>query len=62
LLKVLWRKPFLDYIKTNPHHKVCKNIKEIEDFYKHWEKEKDKLDYGLDGIVIKVNSIKIFFI
>ncbi len=45
--------------KTNPHHKVCKNIKEIEDFYKHWEKEKDKLDYGLDGIVIKVNSIKI---
>ena len=45
--------------KTNPHHKVCKNIKEIEDFYKHWEKEKNKLDYGLDGIVIKVNSIKI---
>lgn len=22
LLKVLWRKPFLDYIKTNPHHKI----------------------------------------
>ena len=45
--------------KTNPHHKVCKNIKEIEDFYKHWAKEKDELDYGLDGIVIKVNSRKI---
>ncbi len=45
--------------KTNPHHKVCKNVKEIQDFYKHWAKEKDKLDYGLDGIVIKINSIKI---
>ncbi|MEI7513730.1 MAG: hypothetical protein WCJ74_03870, partial [bacterium] len=45
--------------KTNPHHKVCKNVKEIQDFYNHWAKEKDKLDYGLDGIVIKINSVKI---
>jgi len=45
--------------KTNPHHKVCKTVKEIQDFYTHWAKEKDCLDYGLDGIVIKVNSIKI---
>jgi DNA ligase (NAD+) len=45
--------------KTNPHHKVCKNVKEIQDFYEHWAKEKNKLDYGLDGIVIKINSVKI---
>ena len=45
--------------KTNPHHKVCKNVEEIENFYKHWAKGKDALGYGLDGIVIKVNSIKI---
>jgi DNA ligase (NAD+) len=45
--------------KTNPHHKVCKNVEEIENFYKHWAKEKGSLDYGLDGIVIKINSRKI---
>jgi DNA ligase (NAD+) len=45
--------------KTNPHHKVCKNVKEIQNFYEHWAKEKNNLDYGLDGVVIKINSVKI---
>jgi DNA ligase (NAD+) len=45
--------------KTNPHHKVCSTVKEIQDFYKHWTNKKDSLDYGLDGIVIKINSRKI---
>ncbi len=45
--------------KVNQHHKVCKSVKEIQDFYDYWAKEKDNLDYGLDGIVIKINSRKI---
>ena len=32
---------------------------EIQNFYNHWAKEKDKLDYGLDGVVIKINSRRI---
>jgi DNA ligase (NAD+) len=31
----------------------------VEKYYKKWGKNKDKLDYGLDGIVIKINSRKI---
>ncbi len=54
----------IDYIKqlgfkVNEHTKVCKSISEIQDFYNKWVKDKNKLNYELDGIVIKINSIKI---
>lgn len=45
--------------KTNPYFKVCKDIEEITKFYEEWVKKRHGLDYELDGIVIKVNSIKI---
>ncbi|MEK7095473.1 MAG: NAD-dependent DNA ligase LigA [Patescibacteria group bacterium] len=45
--------------KTNPYFKVCKSIEEIARFYEEWVKKRHGLDYELDGIVIKVNSIKI---
>lgn len=45
--------------KTNPHHKVCNSLEEVQKFYEYWIKHKETLDYGLDGIVIKINSRKI---
>lgn len=45
--------------KTNPYTEVFDSLDGVEKFYKKWSKEKDKLDYGLDGIVIKINSRKI---
>ncbi len=45
--------------ETNPHFKVIKNLAGIEEFYKSWIDKREKLDYGLDGIVIKINSRKI---
>lgn len=45
--------------KVNPEYKLCKSVKEIQDFYESWTKKKDKQDYEIDGIVIKVNSGKI---
>ncbi len=45
--------------KINPHHKICDSLEGVEKYYKKWSKEKEKLDYGLDGIVIKINSRKI---
>ena len=44
---------------TNPHHQVFQDVAGIEKYYQGWAKKKDTLDYGLDGIVIKVNSNKI---
>ncbi|MEQ1499793.1 MAG: NAD-dependent DNA ligase LigA [Parcubacteria group bacterium] len=44
---------------VNPNFSVFKSLDEIEKYYQIWSKKKDKLQYGLDGIVIKINSNKI---
>lgn len=44
---------------TNSHTKVCKDLSEVEKFYTTWTKKKDSLEYGLDGIVLKINSLEI---
>ncbi len=45
--------------KTNSHFKVCKTVQEIQTFYEEWTKKRHDLPYELDGIVIKVDSVKI---
>lgn len=46
--------------KTNPHNKYEENLKGVEQFRDHWEKERDKLDYEIDGIVVVVNDNMAF--
>jgi len=45
--------------KVNPYFELCKNIDKIEKFYKKWSRKKDKEDYEIDGIVIKINAKEI---
>ncbi len=45
--------------KTNPNFEVFDSLEGVEKYYKKWSKNKEKLDYGLDGVVIKINSRKI---
>jgi len=45
--------------QTNPHFKVFDSLQGVQEFYLNWTKKRHELDYGLDGIVIKVNSRKI---
>jgi len=42
--------------KVNEYHKLCKNVEEIQKFYEEWTDKKTKEDYGIDGVVIKINS------
>jgi DNA ligase (NAD+) len=53
---------YLEQLKfsINPHYKVCKNIKEVIDYIKHFELLKKKLDYDTDGVVVKVNNLKLY--
>ncbi len=44
--------------KTDTHWKVCKNLKEIFDFHKYWQKNKTGQEFWIDGVVIKVNQKK----
>ena len=48
-----WRLPIC------PHHKVFSDIEEVVDYCLSWTPEKRaSLDYEIDGLVIKVNSLK----
>ena len=45
--------------KTNPNNKIVGSIDEVIDFIKEKTKIRDTLPYDIDGIVIKVNNIKV---
>jgi len=44
-------------LKVNPHFKLCRGISEVKKFIEEWESRRDKIDYEIDGIVIKVNDL-----
>lgn len=44
--------------KTNPEWRKCSSIEEVMEFVEHWTKERPNLDYEIDGIVIKVDSLE----
>lgn len=37
---------------------LCKSMEEVKAFIDHWEQARHHLDFDIDGIVIKVNSLK----
>jgi len=44
-------------LKVNPNFKLCHGINEVKKFVEDWESRRDKVDYEIDGIVIKVNGL-----
>ena len=46
--------------KTNPHGIVAKSLEEIFEFQKKWEKDREKLPYEIDGVVVSVNNNRIY--
>jgi len=45
--------------KTSKYSKSCQSIDEIMDFIHRWDKEREKLPFDIDGVVIKVNSYRL---
>jgi len=43
--------------KISPHIRICKGLSEVETFIELWEKKRTELDFDIDGIVIKVDSL-----
>jgi len=46
--------------KTNPYTKKCLSLEEVLEFRNYWEKNREKLSFEIDGIVVQINSNKIF--
>jgi DNA ligase (NAD+) len=44
-------------VRVNPYNQLCKNINEVISYCQNWQEKREKLDYEIDGIVIKLNSI-----
>ncbi len=45
--------------KTSEHNKLLKTINEIENFHKKFEKHRFDLEYDVDGLVYKINSLDL---
>ena len=44
--------------KVNPNYRLNKSIDEVLDYCNYWEEKRNELPYEIDGVVIKVNSIR----
>jgi len=50
---------FLQF-NVNDHERICKDLKEAEQFIREIEKIRDGLDYGTDGVVVSLNNQKFY--
>ncbi len=45
--------------QVNKNYRYCGDLAAIQEVYKYWSKQKDRQVYGIDGLVIKVNSKRL---
>ena len=45
--------------KTSEYNKVFKNINDLENFHKKFEKDRFDLEYDVDGLVYKIDSLEL---
>jgi DNA ligase (NAD+) len=46
-------------LSVNQHYKLCANMDEVISYCNSWESKRKDLDYQVDGMVVKVNSLKL---
>jgi DNA ligase (NAD+) len=46
--------------KVNPQRRLCPSMDELLDFIQDWESKRDRLEYEIDGIVVKVNDTRLW--
>jgi DNA ligase (NAD+) len=44
--------------KVNPYRKKCTGLDDLLEFYRQWETKRESLPYEIDGVVVKVDSVK----
>lgn len=50
----------LGFKTNNKYSRYCKNLEEVIEFRKYWLKNREKLSYEIDGVVVQINSNSIF--
>ena len=54
----------MEYIKSlgfkvNPNNRLLSHIDQVEEYYRNWVEKRESLDYEVDGIVVKINSLDL---
>lgn len=44
-------------LRVNPGIKICQTVEEIMDFYQELQESRKNLDFEIDGVVVKLNSL-----
>jgi DNA ligase (NAD+) len=42
--------------KVNQNFELCRNLDDVQKLFESWEDKRNKQDYGIDGLVIKIND------
>ncbi|MBO8126258.1 MAG: NAD-dependent DNA ligase LigA [Firmicutes bacterium] len=45
---------------VNPESRLCSNIEEVIEYCRMWETKRADLEYEIDGIVVKINSLEAY--
>lgn len=45
---------------VNKDTKICTRLEEVQEFYDEWKGKRNGQDYGIDGIVVKVNERRLW--
>jgi DNA ligase (NAD+) len=45
-------------LPTSEHTQLCNTIGDVIDYWKRWEQRRDELPFDIDGVVVKVDSLK----
>ncbi len=45
--------------KISPHNRLVRTPEEAIDYYREWREKAEELDYGSDGVVVKVNRFNL---
>ena len=45
--------------KVNSNNRLCRSLAEAEAYYREWVEQAERLDYGADGVVVKVNPVRL---
>jgi DNA ligase (NAD+) len=47
------------HFKASEDWKLCRSIEDVEKYVQSWESKREKLDYEIDGIVVKVDEVSL---
>jgi DNA ligase (NAD+) len=43
--------------RVSPHTRLCNTIEDVVNFWREWEERRGELEYDIDGVVVKVDSL-----